>query len=115
MCQEFTSNGCRLVDVLADRPLFLVCRVYSSPLSAAPALPESGTDDGIYLYDGDAASATIVHVGSGKFIVQEDTAESLSFGLLINEIGTYSGTVPVSADLSVITVTADGDWTIAIG
>lgn len=86
-----------------------------SPVSAAPVLPESGTGDGVYLYDGDAASATIAHSGSGNFIVQEETAESLSFGLLVNEIGTYSGTVPVSAGPSVITVNADGDWTIAIG
>lgn len=86
-----------------------------SPVSTASALPDSGTGDGVYLYDGDAASATISHNGSSNFVVQEESGKALSIGLLVNEIGTYSGTVPVSAGPSVITITADGDWTFAIG
>ena len=35
-------------------------------------------------------------------------------GLLVNEIGAYSGTVPLSAGPSILTVTADGAWTLAI-
>lgn len=86
-----------------------------SPVSAAPALPESGSGDGVYLYDGDAASATIDYTGDSNFAVLEETGESLSFGLLVNEIGAYSGTVPVSAGPSVISITSSGDWTISIG
>jgi hypothetical protein len=36
------------------------------------------------------------------------------FGLLINEIGPYSGTVPLSAGPSVITVGANGGWTLTV-
>lgn len=33
-------------------------------------------------------------------------------GLLINEIGTYEGTVPLSEGPSLITVNADGEWSL---
>ncbi|WP_104178400.1 hypothetical protein [Cryobacterium sp. Y50] len=33
-------------------------------------------------------------------------------GLLVNEIGAYSGTVPLSSGPSAIVVTADGNWTL---
>ncbi|WP_198417239.1 hypothetical protein [Cryobacterium sp. TMT1-2-1] len=42
----------------------------------------------------------------------EQTGEDFSFGLLINEIGAYSGTVPLSSGPSVIVVNADGPWTL---
>ncbi|SDK89906.1 hypothetical protein SAMN05216282_11734 [Cryobacterium psychrotolerans] len=42
----------------------------------------------------------------------EETGEDFNFGLLINEIGDHSGTVPLSACPSVIVVNADGEWTL---
>jgi len=44
--------------------------------------------------------------------VIEETGEDFNFGLLINEIGDYSGTFPLSAGRSVIVVNADGEWTL---
>lgn len=83
-----------------------------APISAAPALASSGTGDAVFLYDGSAGKLTATHGGSSNFTVSEETGDAFSFGLLINEIGAYSGTVPLSAGPSVIVVGADGTWTL---
>ncbi|EPR75868.1 hypothetical protein ADILRU_1828 [Leifsonia rubra CMS 76R] len=83
-----------------------------APISTAPALATSGTGDGVYLFDGPAGKLTATHNGSSNFVVLEETGETFSLGLLVNEIGTYSGTVPLSAGPSVISVQADGNWTL---
>ena len=84
-----------------------------SPVSAAPALVPAGIGDGVFLYSGQAGKLAATHDGSSNFTVTEETNKSLHFGLLINEIGTYSGTVPLSSGPSVIVVGADGNWTLA--
>lgn len=83
-----------------------------SPVSAAPALPASGTGDAAYLFDGPAGKLTTTHAGSRNFIVLEETGNTFSIGLLVNTIGTYTGTVPLSSGPSVISVKADGAWTL---
>ena len=83
-----------------------------SPISAASALAASGTGDSVYFYDGPAGQLTATYSGSSNFVVFQETGEALNFGLLINEIGTYSGTVPLTAGPSVVTVTADAPWTL---
>ncbi|TQL47156.1 TM2 domain-containing protein [Homoserinimonas aerilata] len=83
-----------------------------SPISAAPALAASGVGDAVYLFDGSSGKLTASHAGSRNFIVAEETGKAFSPGLLINDIGTYSGTVPLSSGPSVISVKADGGWTM---
>ncbi|SDK90401.1 TM2 domain-containing protein [Cryobacterium psychrotolerans] len=83
-----------------------------APVSAAPALLASGAGDRVFLYQGSAGKLTATHAGSSNFAVTEQTGEDFSFGLLINEIGAYSGTVPLSSGPSVIVVNADGQWTL---
>ena len=84
-----------------------------TPVSAAPALVPAGIGDGVFLYSGQAGKLAATHDGSSNFTVTEETNKALQFGLLINEIGTYSGTVPLSSGPSVIVVGADGNWTLA--
>lgn len=84
-----------------------------APLSAAPGLAPSGAGDGVFLFDGAAGKLTATHDGTMNFIVQEETNGAFSTGLLINDIGAYSGTVPLSSGPSVISVRADGAWTLA--
>lgn len=82
------------------------------PFSDAPALPSSGEGDGVFKYEsGDAPTWTINHKGQGNFSVSQ-YADSVIMGLLVNEIGNYSGKVPASAGPAIIVVTADGTWTI---
>lgn len=85
-----------------------------APIAAAPALASSGSGDAVYLYDGDAAKLAASHDGERNFVVMEETGEAFNLGLLVNEIGAYSGTVPLSAGPSVISVQADGNWTLTV-
>lgn len=82
-----------------------------SPLSSAPVLAGSGSGDSVFLYDGGAGSLALTHSGSRNFVVIQETGDAFDFGLLVNEIGAYSGTVPLSAGPAVITIGADGTWT----
>ena len=86
-----------------------------APISAAPALVASGARDGVFLYSGSAGKLTATHDGGSNFVVQEETGKAFSIGLLVNEIGPYSGTVPLSSGPSVITVGAGGNWTLLVG
>ena len=85
-----------------------------APIASAPELAANGTGDAVYLYGGDAGAAAMTHDGGSNFAVIEHNDDLFSMGLLVNEIGSYSGTVPLGAGPSVITVTADGGWTISV-
>jgi TM2 domain-containing membrane protein YozV len=86
-----------------------------SPISAAPELATSGTGDSVFLYNGGASRLTAIHDGTSNFAIVEETGKAFSMGLLVNEIGPYSGTVPLSSGPSVISVSADGNWTLTVG
>ncbi|KGJ82785.1 hypothetical protein GY21_00030 [Cryobacterium roopkundense] len=83
-----------------------------TPISTAPVLAASGVGDGVFLYEGSAGKLSATHDGSSNFAIIEETDEAFSMGLLVNEIGTYSGTVPLSSGPSAIVVSADGNWTM---
>ncbi|WP_255432337.1 TM2 domain-containing protein [Cellulomonas sp. SLBN-39] len=99
------------LQVTADGPWSITV----SPVSAAAPLAASGSGDAVMLYEGGAATLTATHAGDGNFAVVEDTGAMLEFGLLVNEIGAYEGTVPMSAGPSVLSVTANGAWTLTLG
>lgn len=84
-----------------------------APLTEAPALPEGGTGDGVYLYEGDAATWAVTHTGEHYFSLSfyTDTEMSLS-SMLANEVGAYDGDVAVGAGPALVVITADGPWTI---
>ena len=83
-----------------------------SPISAAATMTPSGAGDGVFLYSGAAGKLAVTHDGTSNFVVTEETGKAFHFGLLINQIGAYSGTVPLSSGPSVIVVGADGHWTL---
>ena len=81
------------------------------PLSEAPtlALPAKETGDRVYLYLGPAADWSITHKGEGNFAV----IQYADFpNLMVNEIGDYKGVVPATTGPTIVTVGADGSWTI---
>lgn len=88
-----------------------------SPLSSAAVLDgsASGVGDAVFVYAGPVSKLSITHSGSSNFVVYEETASSFNFGLLVNEIGSYSGVVPLSKGPSIVTVEADGNWTLTVG
>ncbi|WP_370526194.1 TM2 domain-containing protein [Cellulomonas sp. JH27-2] len=85
------------------------------PLSAAPMLPKKGEGDVVALYGGDAGNAAVTNKGESNFVVQQYTGDVFDLGLLVNEIGSYKGKVPVKAGPSVFTIQSDGKWTIVVG
>lgn len=83
-----------------------------APMSSAPAIASSGAGDAAFLYDGAAGKLAATHNGSRNFVVSEQTGDAFSFGLLVNEISAYSSMIPLSSGPSVISVNADGAWTL---
>lgn len=88
-----------------------------SPLSTGATLDgsASGAGDAVLVYAGPVSKLSITHDGSSNFVVYEETTSSFHFGLLVNEIGAYSGVVPLAKGPSIVTVNADGNWTLAVG
>lgn len=73
-------------------------------------LPAEGHGDAVFKYlGGDPATWHLTHNGESNFIVGSTSA---LMGLT-NEIGAFDGSVPVTADPAIITIMADGDWSIA--
>ncbi|MFF4874949.1 hypothetical protein [Micromonospora sp. NPDC000668] len=73
----------------------------------------SGKGDDVVVLGGDATAVKITHSrGSSNFAVHAYSLESGEGGLLVNEIGGYSGVRPLTAP-ALMQVTADGNWTIA--
>jgi hypothetical protein len=83
-----------------------------APLSTAPALPEGGTGDGVFRYEGDAATWAITSTADSHFGVSYYTDADFEMALLVNEVGAYEGEVAASAGPGLVTVTAGGDWTL---
>ena len=86
-------------------------KITIAPIDTAKTIPASGKGDGVFKYDGAAKNWTITHNGAANFIVNQYSDQPMP-GLGINEIGKYSGTVPGYAGPSVVTVQADGVWTV---
>ncbi len=86
-----------------------------SPMSAAPELAGSGTGDGVFAYAGESANLALTHDGQSNFQVTQYTRDGLAIGSTVNEIGPYTGTVPLSGGPSVIAIRADGSWTAVVG
>jgi TM2 domain-containing membrane protein YozV len=90
------------------------------PISYATELPTSGSGDDVFLYNGDATNLAFSYDGTDGFDVFEFSNieygnGTYNMGILVNQRGPYAGTVPVTAGPSVISVGADGPWTIAQG
>lgn len=75
--------------------------------------PVSGKGDDVIALSGDSTTAAITNKGQGNFIVQSVPTEGSLFGsdLAVNEIGSYTGTVPLETP-TLVQVTSEGSWTI---
>ncbi|MEU1587484.1 hypothetical protein [Micromonospora sp. NPDC005710] len=72
----------------------------------------SGRGDDVIMLGGEADAAKITHSkGQGNFVIHAYSLETGEGGLLVNEIGGYSGTRPLETP-ALVQVTADGNWSI---
>jgi hypothetical protein len=81
----------------------------------APALnagANSGAGDAVLLYQGRTSRAAISGQSQGNFAVISHGSGGSD--LLVNEIGSYDGVVPLVGP-SLVEVTADGPWSITVG
>jgi putative cell wall-binding protein len=89
------------------------------PISSLPGVQSNNTGSDVFLYTGGPAGLNLYYPGSnGNFIVWETQTgrySRLDSELLVNEIGFYSGSVPLRSGYSVVEVTADGPWAASIG
>lgn len=69
----------------------------------------SGRGDTALFVSGTTAAAQITNSGEGNFVVEVYGSDGSD--LAVNEIGSYSGTVPLSTP-ALVQVTSDGSWSI---
>jgi hypothetical protein len=82
------------------------------------AVTKSGKGDGIVKVPADAVGGIVTasHSGSSNFAIETLDSGNQNTGLLVNEIGRYSGVTMFTSDEAPVKlkVTADGKWTIKI-
>jgi TM2 domain-containing membrane protein YozV len=83
------------------------------PVSNAPGPAAVGFGDDVFIYAGTGMDLAVTHDGSENFAIVEYTDDTTARSLLVNDIGVYEGTVPLSDGPMVLTVKADGNWTMA--
>jgi hypothetical protein len=106
----FTKEVVRFLEIEASGPW----TISVSPMSAASTLRTalSGAGDDVVLYRGSAATLTSTHDGSSNFIIQGYESDGEYNGLIVNEIGPYSGTDLIDPGTSILDISADGNWTL---
>ena len=84
------------------------------PLLSVPSFDKhaEGHGDQVLVYTGARGILAAAHDGTSNFIVRAITTNGNNG--LVNEIGTYTGRVPLTAGPAVITIHADGNWTLDI-
>jgi hypothetical protein len=73
--------------------------------------PMSGTGDAVLFFLGSSKKVKITNSGEGNFVVHAVSLKESRIELLVNHIGGYEGTVPLSGP-AIIQVTSTGNWTI---
>ena len=100
----------RYLDITASGPWTITTRPLLSASTFRTAL--SGSGDDVVLYRGSSATLTSTHNGSSNFIIVGYRSDGRYNGLIVNEIGSYSGTDLIDNGTSVLDISADGNWTL---
>ena len=100
----------RHLDIDADGAWSITAR----PMTAARSMTSSltGSGDDIVRYRGSAATLTSTHNGTSNFIIVGYESNGSYAGLIVNEIGSYSGTDLIPTGTAILDITADGNWTL---
>lgn len=77
-----------------------------------PAFDEAyaGAGKQVIRYTGDGGVYSVTHDGSSNFIATLYGSGVFGIDPLVNEIGPYSGRIPLSAGPALLVVNADGNW-----
>ena len=89
--------------------------ITARPMTAARSLTSSltGSGDDIVRYRGSAATLTSTHDGTSNFAIIGYESNGSYAGLIVNEIGPYSGTDLIPTGTAILDIAADGNWTLA--
>ncbi|MEX1126458.1 MAG: hypothetical protein WEE53_12415, partial [Acidimicrobiia bacterium] len=88
--------------------------ITARPISAARSMTSSltGSGDDILRYQGSASTLTSTHDGTSNFIIWGYESDGSITGLIVNEIGPYSGTDLIDSGTAILEIAADGNWTL---
>lgn len=75
----------------------------------------TGKGDEVAAYLGNAGVAAFTHTGESNFAVKEFAQDDTFGSLLVNEIGSYQGRVPLNGGPALVAISADGNWTVSVG
>lgn len=103
----FGASKVKYIEVTGDGDWSLTLR----PMVSAPVFKGSGDGSGVYKASIKSGKKTLNHSGSGNFIIWQWCTNG-KIDLLVNAIGEYQGNHLVKAGTCVITVDADGPWTM---
>jgi hypothetical protein len=115
------ASGIYLLDVEADGPWRIA--VDQPTPSSAPSPPQTYTGDGqeysaFFTLSAGTASFHLEHAGTSNFAVVLLDDRGRWVDLLVNEIGSCSGSEAVEIDtrgIYLLDILADGNWTITVG
>jgi hypothetical protein len=87
---------------------------FSDP-SGAPSFgaSTSGDGDAVVAYTGSSGTAAFTNKGTSNFVVMQFDMLGSSGNLMVNEIGNYSGSVPIDSG-GLLVITSDGHWTVSV-
>ena len=91
-----------------------VWSITAQPMSAARSMTSSltGSGDDIVRYERSASTLTSTHGGTSNFIIWGYESDGKIAGLIVNEIGSYSGTDLIDSATAIFDIAADGNWTL---
>lgn len=102
----------RHLEIDADGNWSITARPMTSARELVSSL--SGSGDDVLRYDGSASTLTSSHDGSSNFIILGHEANGRYNDLIVNEIGSYSGTDLMASGSAILEITADGNWTLQL-
>jgi hypothetical protein len=103
----YFEEATKFLEVTADGSWTITLK----PLSQAPSFPSSGEGTGVFKVNMKAGSKNISHSGEENFIMWQYCTNDHT-DLIANEIGNYSGRKLVKGGTCIITVDADGSWSL---
>lgn len=102
----------RHLDITADGNWTVTARSILETQALTTSLNGSGDD--VVRYSGGVNTLTSSHNGSSNFILVGYKTTGEYAGLIVNEIGAYSGTDVIPSGTAIVDIVADGNWSLDV-